>query len=106
MGPVAICLERVPAPSFNTTECASLPRLEAVLYSLTAVSRELLALRQPALAQLQDAASWASSACTKVGFRVWAQGLRLGRARSSVTHEQGKCGLTRRDGATAEVGDM
>ena len=46
-------------------------RLESVLYSLTAVSKELLALRQPALAQLQAAASWASSACTKVGD-VWA----------------------------------
>ena len=37
-----------------------------MLYSLTAVTRELLALRQPALAQLQEAASWASSACSKV----------------------------------------
>ena len=49
-----------------------------MLYSLTAVSRELLALRQPALAQLQAAATWASSACTKVGARVWAKGLGLG----------------------------
>jgi len=57
---------------------SGLRRLEAVLYSLTAVSRELLALRQPALAQLQAAATWASSACTKVGARVWAKGLGLG----------------------------
>ena len=37
-----------------------------MLYSLTAVTKELLALRQPALTQLQAAASWASTACSKV----------------------------------------
>lgn len=41
-------------------------RLEAVLYSLTAVSSEVLSLRQPALSQLQLATAWASTACAKV----------------------------------------
>ena len=39
-----------------------------MLYSLTAVTKELLALRQPALTQLQAAASWASAACSMVWF--------------------------------------
>ena len=50
----------------NSRARVAFRRLEAVLYSLTAVTKELLALRQPALAQLQEAASWASSACSKV----------------------------------------
>lgn len=54
--------------SFTAAAFASC-RLESVLYSLTAVTKELLALRQPALAQLQAAASWASTACTKVCSR-------------------------------------
>lgn len=37
-----------------------------MLYSMTAVKSELLALRQPALAQLQAASLWASAACSKV----------------------------------------
>ena len=41
-------------------------RLESVLYSMTAVKSELLALRQPSLAQLQAASVWASAACSKV----------------------------------------
>ncbi len=40
-------------------------RLEAVLYSLTAVAAEILALRHQALGPLQQAATWASTACTK-----------------------------------------
>ena len=37
-----------------------------MLYSLSAATKELLALRQPALAPLQEAAAWASAACSKV----------------------------------------
>ena len=40
-------------------------RLEAVLYSLTAATRELLHLRQPCLPDLQVACAWASEACSK-----------------------------------------
>ena len=40
-------------------------RLEAVLYSLTAVARELLHLRTPALADLHLACAAASLACAK-----------------------------------------
>ena len=58
-----------PTLTLTLTRCAGKRRLESVLYSLTAVSRELLALRQPALAQLQAAATWASTACTRVGLQ-------------------------------------
>lgn len=40
-------------------------RLEGVLYSLTSCSKELLLLRQPALADLQFTCAWASQACSK-----------------------------------------
>ncbi len=40
-------------------------RLEGVLYSLTSCSKELLQLRQPALADLQQTCAWASHACSK-----------------------------------------
>ena len=40
-------------------------RLEAVLYSLAAVSKELVQLRQPCAADLQAACAWASAACDK-----------------------------------------
>ena len=42
-------------------------RLEGVLYSLTSCSKELLLLRQPALADLQFTCAWASQACSKSG---------------------------------------
>jgi hypothetical protein len=53
-----------------------------VLYSLTAVTKELLALRQPALTQLQAAASWASAACSKV--RDYCRGQHTGLARCAT----------------------
>ena len=40
-------------------------RLEGVLYSLTSCSKELLLLRQPAVADLQFTCAWASQACSK-----------------------------------------
>lgn len=47
------------------TPAAIAERLEGVLYSLTACSKELLQLRQPALADLQQTCAWASHACSK-----------------------------------------
>jgi hypothetical protein len=49
--------------------CCAPARLEAVLYSLTANSRQLLMLRQPALADLHIACTWASHACSKAARR-------------------------------------
>lgn len=42
-------------------------RLEGVLYSLTSCCKELLLLRQPAIADLQFTCAWASQACSKPG---------------------------------------
>lgn len=47
------------------TPVAIAERLEGVLYSLTSCSKELLQLRQPALADLQQTCAWASLACSK-----------------------------------------
>ena len=49
----------------DVLRCDPPNRLEAVLYSLTAVAQEVLALRHPALGQLQLAAAWASTACVR-----------------------------------------
>lgn len=47
------------------TPVAIAERLEGVLYSLTSCSKELLQLRQPALADLQYTCAWATQACSK-----------------------------------------
>ena len=48
-------------------------RLEGVLYSLTSCSKELLQLRQPALADVQFTCAWASEACTKACAAITAK---------------------------------
>ncbi len=47
------------------TPAAVVEHLEAVLYCLTACSKELLQLRQLSVADIQFAAVWASEACTR-----------------------------------------
>lgn len=47
------------------TPDAVLTQLEALLYSLTACSAELLQLRQAAVADIQMACTWASEACAR-----------------------------------------
>ena len=64
-------------------------RLEGVLYSLTSCSKELLQLRQPALANLQQTCAWASHACSKPSA---AKPAKQGKENLSVPDRQECCG--------------
>jgi glycosyltransferase involved in cell wall biosynthesis len=74
-------------------------RLEAVLYSLTAVSSEVLALRHPALGPLQLAASWASTACAKPSPHP---GQQAGQAQRQAAQQQQQQQLGQQPGEQAQ----
>ena len=56
-------LQVIPKPHSLISTRSTVCRLEAVLYSLAAVSKELLQLRQPCTRELQAACALASAAC-------------------------------------------